>query len=93
MNDPTTEHKNHPRPRLALEWAQLALTLVTLIGGAIYIGGRSEADQQQTRTLVQISSDLIALKERGADANTAIKVIAERVSQVEKRLERIEAKP
>jgi len=93
MNDQTTEHKPHARPRLALEWAQLALTLTTLLGGAIYIGRRSEADEQQTRTLLQISGDMIALKERGADANTAIKVIAERVSQVEKRLERIEAKP
>lgn len=88
----TTEHKGHGKPKIALEWAQLTLAVATLLGGAIYVGGRSEADTQQARTLSTIASDIVTLKERGADANTQIKVLSERVSQVEKRLERMEGR-
>ena len=88
-----TEHKTSAmKPRIALEWAQLTIAVVTLLGGVFYIGGRSEADHQQAKTLATIASDLTTLKERNADANTHIKVLTERVAQVEKRLERMESK-
>lgn len=89
----TTEHKtHHMKPRIALEWAQLTIAIATLLGGVFYIGGRSEADKQQAQTLTTIAADLTTLKERNADANTHIKVLTERVTQVEKRLERMESK-
>lgn len=79
--------------RLLLEKAQLALTISMIVGGLIYIGRRSEADEQQGRLLSAIATDIAIMKERNADANAQIKVIGERVSQVEKRLERMEARP
>lgn len=79
--------------RLLLEKAQLALTISMIVGGLIYIGRRSEADEQQSRVLATIATDIAVMKERNADASAQIKVIGERVSQVEKRLERMEARP
>jgi hypothetical protein len=40
--------------------------------------------------LNNIAADITVMKERNADANAQIRVIGERVSQVEKRLERME---
>lgn len=79
--------------RLWLEKSQLALTIGMIVGGLIYIGRRMESDDNQQRLLTTIATDIGVMKERNADASAQIKVIGERVSQVEKRLERIEAKP
>ena len=78
--------------RVMLEKAQLACSLLILLGGVAYIGKRMGIDEQQGQLLQTISTDIAVMKDRNADANAQIKVIAERVSQVEKRLERIEAR-
>lgn len=76
--------------RLMLEKAQLIATCVLLVGSLVYIGRRSEQDEAQSRVLNSIAADITVMKERNADANAQIRVIGERVSQVEKRLERME---
>lgn len=76
--------------RLILERLQLGATAILLIGALIYVGKRSEQDETQSRVLNSIAADIAVMKERNADANAQIRVIGERVSQVEKRLERME---
>jgi len=78
--------------RLLLEKSQLVLTIGMILGGSVYIGRRMEADENQQRLLSGIATDIGVMKERNADANAQIKVIGERVSQVEKRLERMESR-
>ncbi len=78
--------------RLVLEKAQLTLTASLILGSLFYIGGRWEADAQQSRVLAQIASDINVMKERNADATTQIRVIGERVAMLEKRLERMEGR-
>jgi hypothetical protein len=76
--------------RIILERLQLAATTILLFGSLIYVGKRSEQDETQGRLLTSIAADISVMKERNADANAQIRVIGERVSQVEKRLERME---
>jgi hypothetical protein len=76
--------------RIILERLQLAATALLLFGSLVYIGRRSEQDETQSRLLTSIAADISVMKERNADANAQIRVIGERVSQVEKRLERME---
>jgi len=76
--------------RIILERLQLAATALLLFGSLVYIGRRSEQDETQSRLLASIAADISVMKERNADANAQIRVIGERVSQVEKRLERME---
>jgi hypothetical protein len=76
--------------RIILERLQLAATTILLFGSLIYVGKRSEQDETQGRLLTSIAADITVMKERNADANAQIRVIGERVSQVEKRLERME---
>lgn len=78
--------------RLWLEKAQLTMTGGMILGSLFYIGGRWEADAQQSRVLAQIASDINVMKERNADATMQIRVIGERVAMLEKRLERMEGK-
>jgi hypothetical protein len=79
-----------PQTRIMLERLQLIATAILLFGSLIYVGKRSEQDEAQSRVLNNIASDITVMKERNADANAQIRVIGERVSQVEKRLERME---
>ena len=76
--------------RLALEKVQLFVTSVTLVGMIAYVGKQLAVSEQQSRLLEAISVDITVIKERNADANAQIKVLSERVSQVERRLERME---
>jgi flagellar capping protein FliD len=76
--------------RVLLEKAQLAMTCLLLLGSVAYVGKQMAIDEQHGRMLEGIANDIGIMKERNADANAQIKVISERVSQVEKRLERIE---
>lgn len=76
--------------RLALEKVQLFVTSVTLVGMIAYVGKQLAVSEQQSRLLEAISTDITVIKERNADANAQIKVLSERVSQVERRLERME---
>ena len=76
--------------RLALEKVQLFVTSVTLVGMIAYVGKQLAGSEQQSRLLEAISTDITVIKERNADANAQIKVLSERVSQVERRLERME---
>lgn len=78
--------------RMLLEKAQLICSCLMLLGGVAYVGKRMAVDESQSLLLQSIAADLAVMKDRNADANASIKVIAERVTQVEKRLERIEAK-
>lgn len=78
--------------KLNLEKFQLTLTIIAIIGAIIYVGRRLESDEHQQRLLESIASDINLIKDRNADANAQIRVIGERVSQVEKRLERMEAR-
>ena len=74
--------------KLNLEKFQLTLTIIAII----YVGRRLESDEHQQRLLETIAGDILLIKDRNADANAQIRVIGERVSQVEKRLERMEAR-
>jgi hypothetical protein len=76
-----------------LEKAQLTLTILLILGAVVYVGRRLESDDHQQRLLERIASDINLIKDRNADASAQIRVIGERVSQVEKRLERMEARP
>jgi hypothetical protein len=78
--------------RYALEKAQLIMTSGLILGAIIYVGRRLESDEHQQRLLETIAGDINLIKDRNADANAQIRVIGERVSQVEKRLERMEAR-
>jgi hypothetical protein len=78
--------------RILLEKAQLTCSCLIILGGVAYVGKRMAIDEQQGRLLETISTDISVMKERNADSTAQIKVIGERVSQVEKRLERIEAR-
>ena len=78
--------------RYALEKAQLIMTSGLILGAIIYVGRRLESDEHQQRLLETIAGDIILIKDRNADANAQIRVIGERVSQVEKRLERMETR-
>lgn len=84
MQDSNTMTKN------ALEKLQLLLTGLMLLGGVLYIGRRVESDDNQSRLLNTIASDIAVMRDRNADASAAIKVISERVRLVEERLGRIE---
>ena len=90
MND---EQPKTSGTRLLLEKAQLTLTIGMILGALLYAGRKMESDENSTRLLNAIASDISVMKERNADANAQIKVIGERVSQVEKRLERMETRP
>jgi hypothetical protein len=79
--------------RYALEKAQLIMTSGLILGAIIYVGRRLESDEHQQRLLETIAGDINLIKDRNADANAQIRVIGERVSQVEKRLERMETRP
>lgn len=79
--------------RYALEKAQLIMTAGLILGAIIYVGRRLESDEHQQRLLETIAGDINLIKDRNADANAQIRVIGERVSQVEKRLERMETRP
>lgn len=79
--------------RYALEKAQLIMTGGLILGAIIYVGRRLESDEHQQRLLETIAGDINLIKDRNADANAQIRVIGERVSQVEKRLERMETRP
>jgi len=79
--------------RFALEKAQLVMTAGLILGSVVYVGRRLEADENQARLLQSIANDINTMKDRNADANAQIRVIGERVSQVEKRLERMENRP
>jgi hypothetical protein len=79
--------------RYALEKAQLIMTSGLILGAIIYVGRRLESDEHQQRLLETIAGDINLIKDRNADANAQIRVIGERVSQVEKRLERMESRP
>lgn len=81
------------KTRFALETVQLIVSSIMLLGMVAYIGKQMAVADQQSRMLEAISADITVIKERNADANAQIKVLSERVSQVEKRLERIEARP
>ena len=76
-----------------LEKAQLTLTILLILGAVVYVGRRLESDDRQQRLLETIAADINLIKDRNADASAQIRVIGERVSQVEKRLERMEARP
>lgn len=78
--------------KLNLEKFQLTLTIIAIIGAIIYVGRRLESDEHQQRLLETIAGDILLIKDRNADANAQIRVIGERVSQVEKRLERMETR-
>jgi hypothetical protein len=78
--------------RYALEKAQLIMTSGLILGAIIYVGRRLESDEHQQRLLETIAGDINLIKDRNADANAQIRVIGERVSQVEKRLERMETR-
>jgi len=79
--------------RYALEKAQLIMTGGLILGAIVYVGRRLESDEHQQRLLETIAGDINLIKDRNADANAQIRVIGERVSQVEKRLERMESRP
>lgn len=79
--------------RFALEKTQLILTSILIIGSIVYVGRRLQSDEHQAHLLESIAADINLIKDRNADANAQIRVISERVSQVEKRLERMEARP
>lgn len=79
--------------RYALEKAQLIMTSGLILGAIIYVGRRLESDEHQQRLLESIAGDINLIKDRNADASAQIRVIGERVSQVEKRLERMESRP
>jgi hypothetical protein len=76
-----------------LEKAQLTLTVILILGSVVYVGRRLQSDEHQQHLLESIASDINLIKDRNADANAQIRVIGERVSQVEKRLERMESRP
>ena len=75
-----------------LEKAQLILTILLILGAVVYVGRRLESDDRQQRLLETIAGDINLIKDRNADASAQIRVIGERVSQVEKRLERMETR-
>ena len=79
--------------RYALEKAQLIMTSGLMLGAIVSVGRRLESDEHQQRLLETIAGDINLIKDRNADANAQIRVIGERVSQVEKRLERMETRP
>jgi hypothetical protein len=86
MSESNTLTKN------ALEKMQLVLTASMLCGLLIYVGSRSESDNNQGRLLNSIAADIAVMRDRNADASASIKVIAERVRLVEERLGRIESR-
>lgn len=86
----TTEKTPTSSTRLALERVQLTISSVMLLGMIAYVGKQMAVAEQQSRMLETIVSDITVIKERNADANAQIKVLSERVSQVERRLERME---
>lgn len=86
----TTEKTPTSNTRLALERVQLTISSVMLLGMIAYVGKQMAVAEQQSRMLETIVSDITVIKERNADANAQIKVLSERVSQVERRLERME---
>lgn len=71
----------------------MTLTILLILGAVVYVGRRLESDDRQQRLLETIAADINLIKDRNADASAQIRVIGERVSQVEKRLERMEARP
>jgi len=96
----TTEDKNSEgvavsitsrHTRLLLEKSQLLLTIGMICGALVYVGRRSESDDNQSRLLTTIATDIAVMRDRNADASASIKVIAERVRLVEERLGRIES--
>ena len=82
---------NSKHTRLLLEKSQLLLTIGMICGALVYVGRRSESDDNQSRLLTTIATDIAVMRDRNADASASIKVIAERVRLVEERLGRIES--
>lgn len=85
MTTPTSD-----TPDRILKWAQFALALSALIGAMLYAGQRSERDEQQTKSLERMASDLGKMQEQSMSANAELRVLGERMRQVEERVARIE---
>lgn len=73
-----------------LRFAQFFVAVTALVAALIYAGGRSERDEQQTKSLEKMAIDLGKIQELATAGSAQIQVIGERVRGLEDRVTRIE---
>lgn len=73
-----------------LRFAQFFVAVTALVAALVYAGSRSERDEQQTRSLDRMASELGRIQELATSGNAQIQVIGERVRGLEDRVMRIE---
>lgn len=73
-------------------WLQLVLAAGAIMGAFIYAGQRAERDEQQTRSLDRMATEMHTMREQGAEGTAQIRVLTERVRGLEDRMTRLERK-
>jgi hypothetical protein len=71
---------------------QTSVAFIALIGAFIYAGQRSERDEQQTRALDRMASEMQKMQEQAGEGNAQIRVLNVRMGVLEERVSRIERK-
>ena len=70
--------------------AQLAVAVLAVAGAFIYAGQRSERDEQQTRALDKMASEMEKIQQQTGEGNAQIRVINVRIGALEDRVGKME---
>lgn len=73
-----------------LKWAQFILALIAIIAAVNYAGQRSERDEQQTRSLDRMASEMSEIRKEAQQGTAEARVLGERIRGLEERVGRIE---
>jgi hypothetical protein len=70
--------------------AQLAVAVLAVAGAFVYAGQRSERDEQQTRALDKMASEMEKIQQQTGEGNAQIRVINVRIGALEDRVGKME---
>ena len=70
--------------------AQLGVAILAIAGAFVYAGQRSERDEQQTRALDKMASEMEKIQQATGEGNAQIRVINVRIGALEERVGKIE---
>jgi hypothetical protein len=70
--------------------AQLAVAVIAIAGAFVYAGQRSERDEQQTRALDKMATEMEKIQQANGEGNAQIRVINVRIGALEDRVGKIE---
>jgi len=73
-----------------LKYAQFLVALTALIAALTYAGQRSERDEQQTRSLDRMATEMGEIRKEAQNGTSEARVLGERMRGLEERVGRIE---